>query len=116
MEFLQNKVITSILIVIAFWLGSYILTALMRLLEKATNKTDTDIDDKIIKAAKLPVRYLLVLLGFFFGFVLAWVIDKSGVECPCDQLNFTSTMLLSGRSALSITFRISFGSRARTAL
>ncbi len=64
---LENKIIETILIVIGFWLASYVVTFIMTLLEKLTSRTRTALDDRMIEAAKLPVRYLAILLGFYFG-------------------------------------------------
>ena len=64
---LENKIIEAILIVFVFWLASYVVTFIMTLLEKLTGRTKSSLDDKLIEAAKLPVRYLAVLLGFYFG-------------------------------------------------
>ncbi|MCK5211493.1 mechanosensitive ion channel family protein [Candidatus Parcubacteria bacterium] len=65
---LSNELIKAIVIIIVFFLGSYLVTFLMTMLEKATSKSKTNLDDKIIQATKLPVRYLAILLGFFFAF------------------------------------------------
>jgi len=65
--FLENQIIKAVLIVLVFYVGSFIVTFIMSLIEKVTAKTKSDIDDKIIEAAKLPVRYLSILLGFFFA-------------------------------------------------
>ncbi len=63
----ENKLINAVLIIIAFWLGSYVVTIFMRLLGKFASRTKTSLDDKILKAIKLPIRYLAVLLGFYFA-------------------------------------------------
>ena len=76
----ENEIINSIIIVVVFWAGSYAITFLLGLISKATSKTKTDLDDKIIKAVKLPIRYLFILLGLFFafkGFNFIWTVkDK----------------------------------------
>jgi len=76
----ENEILNAIAIILAFWLGSYVITFLLGLISKATSKTKTDLDDKIIKAIKLPIRYLFILLGLFFafkGFNISWAIkDK----------------------------------------
>lgn len=46
----------------------------MSLIETVTSKTDLELDDQIIKAAKLPVRYLVILLGFYIA------IQKTGLD------------------------------------
>jgi small-conductance mechanosensitive channel len=80
LEIFSNQYINALILVLLFYFGSYIVTFLMGFLEKASTKTKSDLDDKIIHAAKLPVRYLAILLGFFFGFrgfEIAWEIkDK----------------------------------------
>ena len=68
---LESKILSAVLIVIAFWLGSYVVTFLMTLLERLTSRTKTNLDDKMIEAAKLPVRYLSILLGFYFAVIYA---------------------------------------------
>ena len=76
---LENQILNSILIVVLFYAGSYVATFLLGLAEKATAKTGTNLDDKIIKAIKLPIRYLAILLGLFFasrGFDLTWTIKN----------------------------------------
>ena len=65
---LSNELIKAMVIIVVFFLGSYVVTFLMTMLEKVTSKSETDLDAKIVKAAKLPVRYLAILLGFFFAF------------------------------------------------
>ncbi len=64
----QNEIINSLAIVILFWLGSYAVTFAITMIGKMASKTKTNLDDKIIKAIKLPVRYLAIILGFFYGF------------------------------------------------
>jgi small-conductance mechanosensitive channel len=64
---IDSKLINAILIVLAFWAGSYLITLFFKGLEKATKKTGSDLDDKIIQAAQLPIRYTAILLGFYFA-------------------------------------------------
>lgn len=94
---MENQLITAILIVVVFWLGSYAVTFLMTMLEKVTSKTKSALDDEIIEAAKLPIRYLAILLGFFFGFrgfELAWEIK--GTEFGIAGIVFILIVLLIG--------------------
>ncbi|MDO8260618.1 MAG: mechanosensitive ion channel family protein [Candidatus Magasanikbacteria bacterium] len=63
----ENQLINSVLIILGFWLASYVVTILMSVLEKIASKTGTTLDDNMIKAAKLPVRYLFILLGFYYA-------------------------------------------------
>lgn len=76
----ENEILKAIIIVAAFFLASYVVTILLTIIEKATAKSKTDLDDKIIKAIKLPIRYLAILLGFFYafrGYDFSWTIkDK----------------------------------------
>ena len=91
----ENQLIMAISIVLAFFLGSYVITFLMTMLEKVTSKTKSDLDDKIIKATKLPIRYLAILLGFFFGFRgfdLVWEIK--GKEFGITDILFVFIALL----------------------
>ena len=74
---MENAYLKAILIIIAFFLGSYVVTFIMNLMGKATSKSKTALDDEIIEAIKLPVRYLAILLGFFFAlkeFAWSWTI------------------------------------------
>lgn len=64
----QNQIINALAVVILFWLGSYAITFLITMIGKLASKTKTKLDDKIIKAIKLPIRYLAIILGFFYGF------------------------------------------------
>lgn len=73
----ENQIINFVLIVAGFWLASYVVTIIMTVLEKAASKTGTSLDDNLIHAAKLPVRYLFILLGFYYAvkyaaFDFAW--------------------------------------------
>ena len=75
----ENQIINSLAIIILFWLGSYVVTFLLKLIEKGTSKTGTDLDDKILNSIKLPIRYLAVMLGLFYaarGFNLSWTISN----------------------------------------
>jgi len=65
---LSNELIKAIVIIIVFFLGSYFITFLMSMLGKAASKSKTNLDDMIIQATKLPVRYLAIMLGFFIAF------------------------------------------------
>ncbi len=64
----ENQIVNALSIVVAFWLGSYAVTFIISMIGKLASKTETDLDDKIIKAIKLPIRYLAIILGFFYGF------------------------------------------------
>lgn len=75
----QDQLLNSLFILAIFFVGSYVVTVLLRLVEKATSRTGTDLDDKIIKAIKLPIRFVAIALGFFFGFRdydWAWTIKE----------------------------------------
>ena len=64
---LENKLIASIFIIIAFWLGSYAVTFLLSIFEKLASRTKTSLDDKLIRAGKLPIRYLAIVLGLYYA-------------------------------------------------
>jgi small-conductance mechanosensitive channel len=66
-SFFTNQYLVAIITVVTFYLASYIVTYLLSLLEKVTSKTKSNLDDKIIQAAKLPIRYLAVLIGFYIA-------------------------------------------------
>lgn len=75
----ENQLLNSAALIIAFWLGSYVVTFVLALVEKATSKTDTNLDDKIIASIKLPIRYLAIVLGFFFAardYDFSWTIKE----------------------------------------
>jgi len=92
---LENQYARAAIIVAAFWLGSYLITILMSLIEKATSKTKGDLDDKIIKAAKLPIRYLAILLGFFFALKpFNWSLDIKGKEFGLADIFFILIVVL----------------------
>lgn len=99
----QNQLFNSIFIVLAFFIASYVVTIILSLMEKVTSKTGTDLDDKIIEAVKLPIRYLSILLGFFFGFKgydLAWTIKDK--DYTITDLFFVLILLLVGFSVSRI--------------
>ncbi len=80
---IENKLLSAVLIIIAFWLASYLITLLMRLVARLASKTRTSLDDKIIAATSLPVRYLAIILGFYFAaryYGLNWSWQGAGVE------------------------------------
>jgi small-conductance mechanosensitive channel len=64
----ENQIINALATVALFWLGSYAVTFAITMIGKLASKTKTNLDDKIIKAIKLPIRYLAIILGFFYGF------------------------------------------------
>ena len=93
----ENQILNSIAIIGIFWVCSYFVTFLLRFVEKATSKTSTNLDDKIIKAVKLPIRYLAILLGFFFAFKDAGVIwTIKGKEFGFSDLFFILIIVLIG--------------------
>ncbi|MFH1427778.1 MAG: mechanosensitive ion channel family protein [Patescibacteria group bacterium] len=96
MDFIfTNKLIFASGIVVAFWFGSYVVTILMTIIEKATSKTKTSLDDKIIKSLKLPIRIFSLLLGFFLA-VKYIGLDWSWRNLNIDVLFFTLIVLLLG--------------------
>ena len=71
----ENNLLNAFVVIIIFWLGSYVVTAIIGLIGKATDKTETTLHDDIIHAIKLPVRYAAILLGLFFtakNFDFSW--------------------------------------------
>ncbi|MEA3398614.1 MAG: mechanosensitive ion channel family protein [Patescibacteria group bacterium] len=105
----ENQIINSIAIVAIFLAASYAVTFLISILEKLTSKTDSDLDDRIIKAIKLPIRYLAGLLGLFYavkGFGLAWEIK--GNEYGAADALFVFIILLLGFTASRIFKSIFF--------
>lgn len=63
----ENQFLNFVLIIASFWLASYVITLMMTFLEKAASKTGTTLDDNLIRSSKLPVRYLFILLGFYYA-------------------------------------------------
>jgi small-conductance mechanosensitive channel len=63
----DSQYINAILIVLAFWVGSYVITIFIGFLGRASQKTKTTLDDKIIKAIKLPIRYLSIMVGLYYA-------------------------------------------------
>lgn len=91
----ENPLINAFSIVVLFWLGSYVVTALLRIVEKITAKTGTDLDDKVIKAIKLPIRYLAILMGFFFAFRnFGWTWTMRDVDYGVADIFFILIVLL----------------------
>ncbi len=64
---LNNKIFTAVLIILAFWLASFVLTFSFRFLKRFARETKTDLDDRLLKTIEQPLRYLAVLLGFYFA-------------------------------------------------
>jgi len=62
-----EKLITFIFYLAAFYVASFVVTILINIIGRFASKTKTDLDDKIIKAIKLPIRYLAIILGLFYG-------------------------------------------------
>ncbi len=63
----DNKFVISILIIAIFWLASYVVTFIINIVEKLVSKTSSTLDDELIEASKLPIRYLAILLGFYYA-------------------------------------------------
>jgi len=73
----ENQLLIAALIVVGFFLASFVVTIFLSVIEKIASKTETTLDDDLIKAAKLPIRYLFILLGFYYaikyyGMELKW--------------------------------------------
>lgn len=62
-----QQLLTFIIYLAAFYIGSFVVTILIDVIGKFASRTKTDLDDQIIKASKLPIRYLAILLGFYYG-------------------------------------------------
>ncbi len=116
----QNEIINAIAIVILFWLGSYVITFLVTMTGKMASKTKNDLDDKIIKAIKLPIRYLAIILGFFYGFKnfesLNWTIK--GKEFGVADIALILAIILAGFmvSRLLKTVFVWYGEKESTKL
>jgi len=110
----ENKLINAALIIIAFWLASYVITIIMRVIGKLAGKTKTSLDDKIIAATRLPVRYLAIILGLYFAiryYGFSWSWRGYGLK----EIFFVLIVLLLGFafSRLLKTFFIWYGDKER---
>ncbi len=115
----ENQIINALAIVVLFWLGSYAITFAITMIGKLASKTKSDLDDKIIKAIKLPIRYLAIILGFFYGFRnfdLAWTLGEK--EFGITDIALVMVILLIGfmASRLLKTVFIWYGEREDTKL
>ncbi len=115
----ENQIINVLTIVALFWLGSYAVTFTITMIGKMASRTKTNLDDKIIKAIKLPIRYLAIILGFFYGFKnfdLSWTL--SGKEFGITDIFLISIILLIGfmASRLFKTIFIWYGEKENTKL
>ncbi|MFA5318024.1 MAG: mechanosensitive ion channel family protein [Patescibacteria group bacterium] len=63
----MEKLIIFIFYVAVFYVASFVITILTNIIGRFASKTKTDLDDRIIKAIKLPIRYLAIILGLFYG-------------------------------------------------
>jgi len=80
---LENKLIVAALIVIGFWVASYVVTIIIGLLGKLASRSKTSLDDKIIDAIKLPIRYIAIVLGFYYAFKyygFGWSFKGVGIQ------------------------------------
>ncbi|PLX26499.1 hypothetical protein C0583_07115 [Candidatus Parcubacteria bacterium] len=94
---LSNPYLNALAIVAIFWLGSYIITIAIGLIGKLTSKTKTDLDDRIIKAIKLPIRYFAIILGFYYGFKsFAWTWTLGSKEMGISDLMVALVILTAG--------------------
>lgn len=102
----ENQFLQAGAIIVVFWLASYVVTFLLSILEKATSKTDSSLDDRILQAVKLPIRYLAVLLGFYFAVrqtAISWEYEKFSTA----DLFYVLIVLLLGFSSSRI-FKVFF--------
>ncbi len=79
----DSNLLNAAVIIIAAWLASYAITILLSLIGKLTSKTKTNLDDKLIQAVKLPIRYFAVLLGFYYAvsvYDLSWNYNGFGLK------------------------------------
>ncbi len=91
----NNAYLNAFLIILGFYLGSYIITFLLGLLEKASSKTGSDLDDKIIEAVKLPIRHLFILIGIFYAARdVAWSWTINNREYGFSDIFFVLIILL----------------------
>jgi len=96
-----EKFLSSILIVLIFWIASFFATMLIRKLTTYAHKTKTTLDDRLIEATYLPVRYLFSLLGIYFG------LEYYGGSFNFLGKNLNFTIIISSLIILVVGFSIS---------
>ena len=93
----QNPYIWALLTILLFWALSYVVTIIISLIGKVASKTKSNLDDKIIAAVKLPIRYLFILLGVFYaGKSFAFSISIKERQYGLSDLMFVLIALLLG--------------------
>jgi len=99
----QNPYIWAIFTIAFFWALSYIVTIAIGLVGKVASKTESDIDDKIIDAIKLPIRYLAILMGIFYaGKKFDWSVTIKEQSYGLQDAMFVLIALLIGFTASRI--------------
>jgi small-conductance mechanosensitive channel len=79
----DSNLLNAMVIIIASLLASYVVTILLSFVGKLTSKTKTNLDDKLINAVKLPIRYFAVLFGFYYAisvYDLSWGYKGVGLK------------------------------------
>jgi MscS family membrane protein len=89
-SYLLARLLLVLLILVITWLARRIVTAIMpRLVKRFTQRTETQIDDRIVEALRPPLRLLITLFGFW---AILLVLEPS--EALSDLTNRVMTSLV----------------------
>ncbi|MBN1200377.1 MAG: mechanosensitive ion channel family protein [Anaerolineae bacterium] len=89
-SYLLARLLLVLLILVITWLARQIVTAIMpRLVKRFTQRTETQIDDRIVEALRPPLRLLITLFGFW---AILLVLEPS--EALSDLTNRVMTSLV----------------------
>src|SRR3989344_6580449 len=80
-------ILISISILIAFFVGSYVVNFILFLIKKLVSKTKTKLDDEIIRSLYKPIRFLSIILGVFFA---VYYIER---DLKIDGISVTSILV-----------------------
>jgi small-conductance mechanosensitive channel len=86
------KLINILAVILIFWLASYVITILSGIFKKGFK--DEMLASKIMRAAKLPLRFLAILLGVYFSLRFTGI-DWSWKKFSLDSLFYILIVLLS---------------------
>ena len=80
------------IIIAAFLFAKVFYSILIRQVKKVTDKTNTDIDDIILKIIKKPLHILVILCGLYFGLKCLSVFNPFALWL--DRIFFVTSVLL----------------------
>jgi len=64
---LQDLAIASVIFIIALIFSSIISKIIITILEKLASKTKTKVDDQVLEAIKAPLKFSIILIGFYIA-------------------------------------------------